>query len=93
MRLNRAQDAIESLRKSREASGTWKSADAALLELAKASREVGDLEGAITTLRQLFEAFPKSKVLDNAHLMLGEYYQSSEQYAAAVKQYRVLSLH
>ena len=62
----------------------------ALLLLARANRQTGDLENAEVTARRLIKESPQSKHLDRARLRLAEILYDTERFADAAAQYKIV---
>ncbi|NUQ65746.1 MAG: tetratricopeptide repeat protein [Pirellulales bacterium] len=90
LELNQPEPAAKMLEASLAAQPKWLQADATLLALAHAYRQLGDLPRARATAQRVIAEFPASRLLDKAHYRLGEYAYLAGDFAAASAQYAEL---
>lgn len=88
LELNQPEPAAKSLEASLAAQPKWLQADATLLALGHAYRQLGDLPRAREAIQKVIAEFPKSQLLDKAHYRLGEYAYLAGDYAAAAAEYQ-----
>lgn len=83
--------AEQSLAASAAAAPKWRQADETLLYLSRAQRKQGKLDEAQATVQRVIESFAQSSILDQAHFRLGEYNYAEEDFAAAARQYGIVT--
>jgi TolA-binding protein len=88
LELDEHREAVAQLEASIEAQPTWRQADETLLALARAYRQLNDLEKAEASVRKLIAEFPKSELVAQAHYRLGEYCYLSGDFREAAAAYR-----
>ena len=90
LELKQYQPAFEAFQASMVANAQWRQADEALLGSANAARKLKKDDEAKRLLGQLVAKFPKSRVLDRAHFLLGEIDYAGGNFAGAAKEYALI---
>lgn len=85
--LQKHNEAIQAFEDSLAADSDWSQADEVRLNLARSLRRANRLNDALTTVSKLIEAYPNSKVLDQAHYRRGEFSYAQSNYAQAIESY------
>ncbi len=88
--LDKSADAIEMLKTSLKTSKEWVRADEVMLLLAQAYQRQNDADGAIKTLTDVAQEFPKSRLKNQARYRIAQIRAARQDYDGAIKDYKAI---